>query len=576
MGKTRGGLLAIVMLASSILVPRQTQGAHAQSLPAAPCSAGGAPSPMPGHYTGPWHSDGDYHFAVFNTDLDLKIFIDGTLDVTIRSDGSASGTVTGSVDAPIYHDGIHDVSSGTGTITGVIAGRMDPSGGLVLSHPVIAMLWGTFIAGGTYKVPRSITMPDYQFPPASAGCVSARGSISEQNFPTQFIVADGASGLTQAAGVGSATGTWTLSSDKAALFSQLSAQVDAFISHSDSLLAPASAPLSLPAFKRQIVDPLHTLLATIDGNPDISRCLLDRIHAWEAALVPTQYAPVPSLVARQDLPSLRLAADFVRKALLLQADCSVADGGAADRVAAAQEADLDNAVARRDWANSALLVREIELFDGSSTAVSARLANDLHTAAMASTPAHALLDLARVAYAAGDDADALTALQRGNPGTTLSPRANPVGTKKHSKKAAVKPRKKKRTRRAKATPRPTATATPAATPTPVPLSLRDALARGVVAVSARSSGGAIPTFSWEAVSGARSYVVLVSLANDRTVLWSWSGDAAAARYGDVSLAGVAGSGDDAWPLAASSAFTWSVLALNASGEIVGVSLRNSS
>src|SRR5438067_13474946 len=90
------------------------------SLP--PCAASGPVTPMQGHYTGQWHSNAIYHFAVFDTDLILTIVIDGTLDATVSASGRVSGSVTGRVDAPINHDGQQDVSSGYGTISGGLTG----------------------------------------------------------------------------------------------------------------------------------------------------------------------------------------------------------------------------------------------------------------------------------------------------------------------------------------------------------------------------------------------------------------------------------------------------------------------
>jgi hypothetical protein len=56
------------------------------------------------------------------------------------------------------------------------------------------------------------------------------------------------------------------------------------------------------------------------------------------------------------------------------------------------------------------------------------------------------------------------------------------------------------------------------------------------------------------------------------MLWAWSGAGTSATFGDTSLAGVMGSGDDAWSIASGSVpYTWSVLALDAGGRIIGAS-----
>ncbi|MDQ2743741.1 MAG: hypothetical protein M3Z66_15805, partial [Chloroflexota bacterium] len=240
--------------------------------PSLSCSGESAPYPMAGHYTGPWHSDGEYHFAVFNTDLDLKITIDGTLDAAVDASGRLTGTVSGTVDAPITHDGGKDVSSGSGTISGQLSGVFSPGGALmVLSHPVIDMHWGTFVGGG-YTVERFITMPDFQFPVSQSDCISSRGSIAETDFPVMNVTSDGTGGLVQAPGLGAATGRWQLSSDATGRFQSWSQQIDAFTSGANALLA--GPPLSVAAFQQQIENPLQTLVTEIRLQPDVARCLL--------------------------------------------------------------------------------------------------------------------------------------------------------------------------------------------------------------------------------------------------------------------------------------------------------------
>ncbi|HEX6510142.1 MAG TPA: hypothetical protein VF221_21135 [Chloroflexota bacterium] len=567
MGKGLAVLAASAMLLAASVSPRGIEVVRAQVLPSSSCSGVSNSVPMGGHYTGTWHSDGDYHFAVFNTDLDLKIVIDGTLDITVGPDGQVSGTAHGSVDAPIFHDGIHDVSSGTGTISGLLHGVLTPTSSLlVLSAPVIAMQWGTFIAGGV-TVPRSITMPDYQLPVSGNDCVSSHGTISEQNFPTQYVVADGAGGLTQAAGIGGATGTWNLTNDQTALFSQLSTQVDTFIANANTILAAGSQPVSLAAFDRTVVQPLRTLLTTIQQNPEVARCLLDRLGAWLTSVLPALYARAGALTASGDAGTLRQATDLVRLVRLLQTDCSASDNGALNAVATAQYNRLNRAIAGRQWADVATAARDVLLLTTDPSALQQHIAADFHTLVPGG------LDAARVAYAMGDDADAASAT------STLSPLLRP-----NAKRVAVhrkKPRKKKAKPSARPTARPTAAPTPrpTATPTPTatsrPPSLAEVLQSGVARLGARTTGGATPEFSWTAVPGATRYAVFLVGRDGQMILWSWSGSALSAQYGDTTIPNVPGSENDLWPLSLpTGGYTWSVLALDTSGKIVALSLRN--
>src|SRR5947209_6503816 len=181
MGKV-ASLCAMVLLVLDVIAPERTiHVAQAQNAPL-PCTAQTTVAPMQGHYTGPWHSDGDYHFITMGYDVELKVTIDGTLDLTVSSDGHVTGTATGKVDAPVYHGGQKDVSSGYGTISGSITGVLTGGSALVLSHPTIDMHWGTFVGGG-YTVERFISMPDYQLSGPSGDCVSASGTIAEDGFP---------------------------------------------------------------------------------------------------------------------------------------------------------------------------------------------------------------------------------------------------------------------------------------------------------------------------------------------------------------------------------------------------------
>ena len=139
MERVRSCLALLAVLVTVPLVPHQS--VAAQSSPAVSCVSQPLSSPAPGHYSGAWHSDGDYHFAVFNTDVDLKIVIDGTLDIMVAAGGQISGRVTGNVNAPITDFGHMDISSGIGSISGQVTGSITgPNSTLVLDHPVIDML----------------------------------------------------------------------------------------------------------------------------------------------------------------------------------------------------------------------------------------------------------------------------------------------------------------------------------------------------------------------------------------------------------------------------------------------------
>jgi hypothetical protein len=53
------------------------------------------------------------------------------------------------------------------------------------------------------------------------------------------------------------------------------------------------------------------------------------------------------------------------------------------------------------------------------------------------------------------------------------------------------------------------------------------------------------------------------------MLWSWSGTGATVPYADTAIDGLPGSAGDGWPVALHTGYTWSVLALNGSGQIMG-------
>src|SRR5947209_1455435 len=117
MGKVRTLLGVAALLTAGALSPHAPTVVRAQAAPTS-CSGTFTPSPMQGRYSGTWSSDALYHFQVFNTDLHLEITIHGTLTAYVARDGTVTGSATGTVDAPITHDGAKDVSSGYGTISG--------------------------------------------------------------------------------------------------------------------------------------------------------------------------------------------------------------------------------------------------------------------------------------------------------------------------------------------------------------------------------------------------------------------------------------------------------------------------
>lgn len=565
MGKA-GYRLGVLLALSGLLLAAAPTGrpstlARAEGAAPLSCSGQGTSTPMQGHYTGTWHSDGDYHFAVYNTDLELKIIIDGRLDVNVDATGQVSGTATGSVDAPVYDYGRKDVSSGTGTISGKISGSLDggaPS--LLLSHPVIDMHWGTF-APDNYTVERFITMPDYLFPAGGSGCVSAQGSISEQNFPQQIIVADGTDqSPVQAVGVGSAGGTWQVSSDGASTYDELSRQVDTFISQANAALAGSPTALSLPAFQQKIVGPLRTLEDSINSHPDVARCLLERLAAWETSAVPPLFNQARSLSTTAGLVSLRQAGDLIRAARLLERDCVIPDNGAAGSVLSADRNQLDLALEGRDWSAAALWMREIVLLQGDSIRqpLQLQINLDLHTSLGRSSGSAQTLDIGRVAYALGDDQDAAAAAAR-----LTAHRLSFINrAQAHQKK---KPRKRKP---AAPKPKPTPTATPR------PATLEQVMAAGAARIDGQAHG-APPSFTWKGVPGATRYIVTVSPAQGPAPLWAWSGGSTSVAYGDTALEGAPNTAADGWPLdiQPKTPYTWSVLALDSHGRIVGVMLR---
>jgi hypothetical protein len=98
------------------------------------------------------------------------------------------------------------------------------------------------------------------------------------------------------------------------------------------------------------------------------------------------------------------------------------------------------------------------------------------------------------------------------------------------------------------------------------------LSAGVTEIKTQTSGTQ-PVFSWNPVAGAALYLVAVTAPGTPSIVWTWSGSATSVTYGDTSIEGTAGTADDGWPVHLPASYTWSVLALDGSGRIVGVRFR---
>lgn len=570
-------LLGVVSILLAVAVsPRAPRAGAQAAAPPASCAGSVASTPMQGRYTGTWRSTGDYHFTTLGHDIDLQVSIEGTLDVTVDAGGQVSGTVRGTVDAPVMHDGQRDVSSGTGTISGQIGGALGANAaGLILAQPVIFMHWGTF-AGSGYTADRYITMPDYQFPLSGSDCVDASGAIAEQNFPVQNIVDDFNGQISQVPGVGSASGTWSLVSDSASRFAQLSQQVDAFISQANSLLNNRAANLTPAAVAAQVTSPLQQLESTIRQDPTVARCLLDRLDAWEAAAV-TGLLHGAAGETISDVTALRRAGDLLRSARQLNLDCNVPEGDLPSSLAAAARTMLDGAVARNAWPDVMLVSRELLLLDGEGgrAPLQQRLNSDLHLALSTGSDNQGLLAVLRVAYALGDDEDAAVAFARLTPEQALIGRRSTSmwrrGATHHPPKHRARPRRKK----GKSKRRPAPTPTPTATSTPVPprKTLEQVLMSGLLPLTATSVNGSSPGLAWQPVKGASSYLVTVTASTTPRILWTWSGGATGVTFGDTAIDGLSGSNADGWTISPTSGYQWSVLALDGQGRIISAMFR---
>jgi hypothetical protein len=289
---------------------------------------------------------------------------------------------------------------------------------------------------------------------------------------------------------------------------------------------------------------LAALEASIRQNPNVARCLLQRLETWEQSVAGTLLARAQLPSADPDLVTIRSDGDLLDAALLVSPDCQVSQEERPALVDAAG-ARLDRAVATRGWSETAQSAREMLLQggDGERGPASDRLRTDLHTLVPI---AGAALDAARVAYAVGDDADA----------RALAARAG----SSHISRGVVSKRKKHRRRRAAPTP----------TPTPKPRTLEQTLGEGITAMSVHVSGSPA-SLTWQPVGGATRYLVVAESGN---LLWAWSGTSTRVTYGDTAIDGLPGSDTDAWPIQQPSAGAqWSILALDGGGRIVGAQLR---
>jgi len=544
-----GSIAASALLVGALIGAHAPASARAQVSSPSTCSSTVNLAPMLGHYTGPWHSDGHYNFAVFNTDLGLNIIINGTISADVDATGQVTGNVTGIVTAPVNDYGRRDISSGEGTISGALSGVFTRSGSLlVLTHPNIDMHWGTF---GGHAVERNITMPDYTFSVGDSGCVTANGNISETDFPVQNIVMDAVHGdIAQAPGIGSATGTWQISSNKVARFNDLSAQIDTFENAADSLLANIDA---VPADRldAQLLQPLQTLRAAISADPEVARCLLQRLQAWEQKALSPLLALIQQSIGFADLVSVRHVEGELSVVQSLNADCHVSMADVRGSITARIHDLLAVDLQARNWRGAALTLREGLMLSGSDsrTAWQLQVAAALHVQRTQSVDAVGQRALSRLAYTFGDDQD-----------VQIEPALAPP-----SAKPIPKSSKKRKHHKAKSK--------PTATPTPIPQTIDQFLETGIAPIHGTAEPSPAPTFSWSSVPGATHYVVVVAGTADRTPLWSWAGAATTAMYGDTSLSDSIDSGSPPWPIALPNAYTWVILALDNQNHVVGLKLR---
>jgi hypothetical protein len=88
----------------------------------------------------------------------------------------------------------------------------------------------------------------------------------------------------------------------------------------------------------------------------------------------------------------------------------------------------------------------------------------------------------------------------------------------------------------------------------------------IVQLTPTEGAGAFPLFEWEAVDGAVTYVLLVFDTENGSAYWAWEGEATSIYLGgaEVPL-------EDASGPVLLRPMSWSVLAFDAEGALVGVS-----
>src|SRR5579884_2846789 len=125
---------AVAVLGGTIPATSPLRAARAQTTPAVNCTLQSSEAPMQGHYTGDFQAQADYHFVAnfpatasapaITQQIDIKMQLEGKLDANVTSDGHISGTLTGTVDLPIYDVLGRDISSGQGTVNGQLTGLL--------------------------------------------------------------------------------------------------------------------------------------------------------------------------------------------------------------------------------------------------------------------------------------------------------------------------------------------------------------------------------------------------------------------------------------------------------------------
>ncbi|MDQ2745505.1 MAG: hypothetical protein M3Z66_24875, partial [Chloroflexota bacterium] len=310
-----------------------------------------------------------------------------------------------------------------------------------------------------------------------------------------------------------------------------------------TLLSGPTVNITSQTIRDIIVTPLQTLESDIALHPDVSRCLNERLDAWKSSALPQIYAD--ALKVGSDLPAERAGFDLLHTRMLLGTNCQATDGAGApasllDGLLNTVEGDF----AGRSWQRAALEAREA-LLQGAD--VKGVVSAGIQAAARGTPERGTLLDIARVSYAYGDDADSATIASR------VMPPLIPSNHPKHHKK------------------RHHGKSHPASPPAPRP-SLATTLSAGLGTTTVTVGSGSMPSISWQAVSGASDYAVTV-LGPDGSLLWSWSGKGTSTVYGDTTIDGVPDT-EITWPLPLpASGYTVSLMALDSSSKIIAAKLR---